>query len=366
MVVAGIRALGDTTIDEPTVVRRFLRAASPRYMNVVTSIEQCVDLKTLTVEDLIGRYKSYDERVRFSYGDMNKALTKEKKGGECATKNHDHGGGRGKAGGRCGCDRDDNDASVNSNDSKRKSNRKKGKFYNCGIRGHLTKECRKPRKETALLAMADDEPWIRRGLARRPPVLHVSYDRHGLRPRPFNFPSGAGACLRTLHLCRVTLSPVIAEELSSGCPALEHVRLDGCNCAFSRLASVSLKKLLIHECSHETPLALATPNLVSLHLYIDALVSSEEEMASLAGATITHPAGEHYGLLKSLHGVTSLDVRRFSTNCSARSKKKERKSRFQEISSGQHGPRVYKCENLKSVEFEFYEGPQTETIWSEN
>ncbi|KAF0933452.1 hypothetical protein E2562_018548 [Oryza meyeriana var. granulata] len=100
-------------------------------MNVITFIEQCVDLKTLTMEDLVGRYKSYDEQVRFSYGDMNEgehllltytqweALAKEKKGGECATKNHDRGGGCGKAG-----------------------------------------ECRKPRKETALLAMADDEPCL--------------------------------------------------------------------------------------------------------------------------------------------------------------------------------------------------------------
>lgn len=54
--------LGDT-VDEIAVVRRFLRAALARYMQLITSIEQCVDLKTLTVEDLVGRYKAYDERV---------------------------------------------------------------------------------------------------------------------------------------------------------------------------------------------------------------------------------------------------------------------------------------------------------------
>ncbi|KAF0897842.1 hypothetical protein E2562_001571 [Oryza meyeriana var. granulata] len=125
-------------VDELAVVRRFLRAASLRYMNVVTSIEQCVDLKTLTMEDLVGRYKSYDERVRFSYGDMNEGehllLTR-------------------------GCDRDD-DASIDSDDNERKLNKKKGKFYNCGIRGHLAKECSKLRKEMALLATADDKPCL--------------------------------------------------------------------------------------------------------------------------------------------------------------------------------------------------------------
>ncbi|KAF0893181.1 hypothetical protein E2562_023204 [Oryza meyeriana var. granulata] len=47
--------------------------------------------------------------------------------------------------------------------------------------------------------------WIRRSLACRPTVLHVSYDHHELRPRQFDFPSGAGAgaSLRTLHLWRV-------------------------------------------------------------------------------------------------------------------------------------------------------------------
>src|SRR3954468_2468742 len=63
-----IRALGEN-LTEASVVRRFLRAAPPRYLQIVTAIEQCVDLATLTVDDLVGRYKAHDERIRHSLGD---------------------------------------------------------------------------------------------------------------------------------------------------------------------------------------------------------------------------------------------------------------------------------------------------------
>ena len=38
------------------------------YLQIVTSIEQCVDLKTLTVEDLVGRFKADDARVHVDTG----------------------------------------------------------------------------------------------------------------------------------------------------------------------------------------------------------------------------------------------------------------------------------------------------------
>jgi hypothetical protein len=36
----------------------------------VSAIEQCVDLKTVTLDDLVGRFKAHDERMKITYGDV--------------------------------------------------------------------------------------------------------------------------------------------------------------------------------------------------------------------------------------------------------------------------------------------------------
>jgi hypothetical protein len=37
-------------------------------MHLVTSLEQCIDFKTLTVEDLFGPFKAHEERVCVRFG----------------------------------------------------------------------------------------------------------------------------------------------------------------------------------------------------------------------------------------------------------------------------------------------------------
>lgn len=66
--VSSIRALGDE-VRELTIVQKFLQGAPTRLMHIVSAIEQCVDLKTLTVEDLFGRFKAHEERVRIRFGE---------------------------------------------------------------------------------------------------------------------------------------------------------------------------------------------------------------------------------------------------------------------------------------------------------
>ncbi|VAH92296.1 hypothetical protein VPH35_066220 [Triticum aestivum] len=66
--VNGIHGLGEK-LEDISVVRHFLCAAPPRYMLIVSTIEQCVDLKTLTLDDLVGRFKAHDEPMKLSYGD---------------------------------------------------------------------------------------------------------------------------------------------------------------------------------------------------------------------------------------------------------------------------------------------------------
>lgn len=56
-------ALGET-IDETKLVKKFL-SSLPRkkYIHIVASLEQVLDLKTTSFEDIIGRLKTYEERV---------------------------------------------------------------------------------------------------------------------------------------------------------------------------------------------------------------------------------------------------------------------------------------------------------------
>jgi hypothetical protein len=51
--VATLKTLGET-VDEPRVVKKILRVLPPRFGQVAVSIEMFCDLKTLTVEELVG------------------------------------------------------------------------------------------------------------------------------------------------------------------------------------------------------------------------------------------------------------------------------------------------------------------------
>ena len=63
-------ALGET-MEEPKLVKKFL-SSLPRkkYIHIVASLEQVLDLKTTTFEDIIGRLKTYEERVAEEEEDM--------------------------------------------------------------------------------------------------------------------------------------------------------------------------------------------------------------------------------------------------------------------------------------------------------
>ncbi|KAF0935088.1 hypothetical protein E2562_030331, partial [Oryza meyeriana var. granulata] len=47
-----------------------------------------------------------------------------------------------------------------SGTSERSERRNRGRCFNCGVRGHIARDCRKPRKEKALLVDTDDEPTL--------------------------------------------------------------------------------------------------------------------------------------------------------------------------------------------------------------
>ncbi|GJX46767.1 hypothetical protein Tco_0271957 [Tanacetum coccineum] len=57
-------SLGHTMEDE-TLVRKLLNVVPDRYLQIVTSIEQYSDLDEITIEEVIGRLKTYEERVKY-------------------------------------------------------------------------------------------------------------------------------------------------------------------------------------------------------------------------------------------------------------------------------------------------------------
>ncbi|XP_022955161.1 inositol transporter 4-like isoform X3 [Cucurbita moschata] len=63
IIVSGIRSIGDM-VEEIFVVKKFLRAVPSRFMQIVTSIEQFGDLKNMSVEEVVGRLKVHEERLR--------------------------------------------------------------------------------------------------------------------------------------------------------------------------------------------------------------------------------------------------------------------------------------------------------------
>lgn len=53
------------TIEDETLVRKLLNAVPDRYLQIVASIEQYSDLSEMTMEEAIGRLKTYEERIKF-------------------------------------------------------------------------------------------------------------------------------------------------------------------------------------------------------------------------------------------------------------------------------------------------------------
>ncbi|GKB80072.1 zinc finger, CCHC-type containing protein [Tanacetum coccineum] len=56
------------TIEDQTLVRKLLNAVPDRYLQIVASIEQYSDLKEMTLEEAVGRLKTYEERIKFKKG----------------------------------------------------------------------------------------------------------------------------------------------------------------------------------------------------------------------------------------------------------------------------------------------------------
>jgi hypothetical protein len=156
--------LGDLgeVLDDSRVVRKVLRAVPRRLKQVAVSIEIHGDLDAMTLDELVGQLQVAEdadvEDEPAAKGGSGEQLLLTKAQWEA----HSSGGG-GRRGGDHGGDHgdDDNEASsVRSRASGRRRSSGKGRCFNCGVRGHLSRECPKPRKEEALYGNADEESTL--------------------------------------------------------------------------------------------------------------------------------------------------------------------------------------------------------------
>jgi hypothetical protein len=121
-----------STLDDVTMVKKLLDTVPDHLYPAVAGIEQFCDVETMAFEEALGRLKVFDERSRWCAQII---------GAQAANEVQASG-----------------DKLLLADADKKDRNKSTiGKCFNCGIRGHFTRDCRKPKKEEALLAKADEE-----------------------------------------------------------------------------------------------------------------------------------------------------------------------------------------------------------------
>ncbi|XP_074326580.1 uncharacterized protein LOC141664522 [Apium graveolens] len=168
--VARIRALGNT-IGEEYVVKKLLRAVPAKFLQIASTIEQFGNIETMSVEEVIGSLKAHEERLS-SQGDSKEEqqllLTEEEwsrrenNTGKLLLTREEWLRRSNRGGSQVGNDHRDRD----NQDGRRRIDRGKLKYFNCGAYGHFAIECRKPRRdkiqrgEANLTQTYDEEPAL--------------------------------------------------------------------------------------------------------------------------------------------------------------------------------------------------------------
>ena len=165
--ISDLQELGDD-IDEIKAVRKFLRVVPPRYAQVAISIETLVDLKTLTIEEVAGRFLAIEERLDPDTGGSGgKLLLTEEEWHERERRRQSGGGssGGGYKGGK-GKPKPKPPTGAGGGQPHGGAPKRKGNCRKCGKWGHWARECygkpKQERREEANVAQVEEveEPGL--------------------------------------------------------------------------------------------------------------------------------------------------------------------------------------------------------------
>ncbi|XP_076943886.1 uncharacterized protein LOC143614285 [Bidens hawaiensis] len=147
-IMSKFQTLG-TTIEEKVLVKKLLTSAPTRFLPIVATIEQYSNLNTMPFEEIVGRLKAYEERIKpvGAAKDSSAPIT-----------HRGRGRGRGRLGSRGRGDRHPS----NNNQRPEQADQNGKRCYNCDRLGHFVANCRVPRRteDEANLAREDDDATL--------------------------------------------------------------------------------------------------------------------------------------------------------------------------------------------------------------
>ncbi|GJX59588.1 zinc finger, CCHC-type containing protein [Tanacetum coccineum] len=125
------------TLDESLLVRKLLDSTPDRFIQIVASIEQTSDLDDIALDEITGKLKAFEERIKLRKGGQNNRNRNNSQGG-----NSNHKG--------------------NSTRNKGEWDLSKIRCHKCKKFGHLRRDCRgtSTTQEQSNLILEDDEPSL--------------------------------------------------------------------------------------------------------------------------------------------------------------------------------------------------------------
>ncbi|KAD4584276.1 hypothetical protein E3N88_21877 [Mikania micrantha] len=176
-IASKFRTLG-TTMEEKIKVKKLLNAAPVRFLPVVATIEQYSDLNTMPFEELVGRLKAYEERLKptgsakdsagqllMTKAEWQKADSKQAGRGRGSFPSDSRGRGRGRGRGRHNNrgrgERYPQNSNRKPNQTEQKDKQER-RCYNCDKVGHFAADCWAPKKAEgeANLAREDEDHTV--------------------------------------------------------------------------------------------------------------------------------------------------------------------------------------------------------------